>query len=382
MTTAPTTTSVTGAGAGARPFLFGPEDYALITALHSGHYNHSEICDRFEERVADVLGVADTVAVSSGTAALTVALLAAGIGRGDEVIVPSFTFCATVQAVLATGATPRFADIDPTTLCAGAAEVADALTPATRAVIPVLYAGQAVDLSAVRPELDRRRIAVIEDAAHAFGSSHDATRRVGATGNLTCFSFGPIKNLTCGQGGMVIPRNPDEAAACRALRSLGITDTVTSRADMTSYPVNGFGLRVQMPSLNAAIGLAQLGHLSEIQQRRRALWRAYTAALEGIEGVVAHDVDVERTVPHLCAVRVPDRREEVFAAMRRLGIGVGTHYPPNHLQPAFTAWYRPLPVTERIGREVMTLPFHLHLEDGDITQVAAALRHALAQGRR
>ncbi|MFJ8142679.1 DegT/DnrJ/EryC1/StrS family aminotransferase [Streptomyces sp. NPDC096013] len=382
MTAAPITTSVTGAGAGARPFLFGPEDYALLTALHSGHYNHSEVCDRFEERVADVLGVADTVAVSSGTAALTVALLAAGIGRGDEVIVPSFTFCATVQAVLAVGAIPRFADIDPTTLCTGAAEVAEALTAATRAVMPVLYAGRAVDLGAVRPELDRRGIPVIEDAAHAFGSSHDDARPVGATGDFTCFSFGPIKNLTCGQGGMIVPRSPEEAAARRALRSLGITDTVTSRADMTSYPVSGFGLRVQMPSLNAAIGLAQLDHFAEIQQRRRYLWRSYAAALEEIEGVVLLDVDIERTVPHLCVVRVPDHREEVFAALRRLGIGVGTHYPANHRQPAFTAWHRPLPVTERIGREVMTLPFHLYLDDSDIAQVADALRHALAQVRR
>ena len=380
--TAPATSLVTGAGAGARPFLFGPEDFALLTALHSGHYNHSDVCDEFEAQVADFLGVTDTVAVSSGTAALHVALLAAGIGPGDEVVVPSFTFCATVQAILATGAIPRFADIDPTTLCTGATEAAEALTPATRAVIPVLYAGQAVDLSAVRPELDRRGIPVIEDAAHAFGSSHDATRRVGATGDLTCFSFGPIKNLTCGQGGMVIPRSSEEAAACRALRSLGITDTVTSRADMTSYPVNGFGLRVQMPSLNAAIGLAQLGHLAEIQQQRRRLWRSYAAALEGIAGVVLLDLDVERTVPHLCAVRVPDHREEVFAALRRLGIGVGTHYPPNHLQRAFASWHRSLPVTERIGREVMTLPFHLYLKDSDIAQVADALRHTLAQVRR
>ncbi|WOX16025.1 DegT/DnrJ/EryC1/StrS aminotransferase family protein [Streptomyces sp. N50] len=383
MTTSATALApVAGAGAGARPFLFGPEDYALLTALHSGQYNHSDVCDRFEAQVADFLGVADTVAVSSGTAALHVALLAAGIGPGDEVVVPSFTFCATVQAVLATGAIPRFADIDPTTLCTEAAQVAEALTPTTRAVIPVLYAGRAVDLSAVRPELDRQGAVIIEDAAHAFGSAHDAARRVGATGDLSCFSFGPIKNLTCGQGGMVILRSPEEAAACRALRSLGITDTVTTRADMTSYPVSGFGLRVQMPSLNAAIGLAQLPHIPEIEQRRRQLWRSYAAALEGIEGVDLVDIDVARTVPHLCAVRVPQHREEVFGALRRLGIGVGTHYPPNHLQPAFASWHRPLPVTERIGREVMTLPFHLYLDDSDITQIADALRHALAQVQR
>ncbi|MBK6013548.1 DegT/DnrJ/EryC1/StrS aminotransferase family protein [Streptomyces sp. MBT53] len=375
------TASVTGAGANARPYLFGTEDYSLLTALHSGHYNHSDACDQFETQVADVLGVTDAVAVSSGTAALHVALLAAGIGPGDEVVVPSFTFCATVQAVLATGATPRFADVDPITLCTQGAEIAEALTPATRAVLPVLYAGRAVNLSAIRPELDRRGITVIEDAAHAFGSAHDAAHPVGATGDLTCFSFGPVKNLTCGQGGMVIPRSAEEAAVCRALRSLGITDTVTSRADMTSYPVSGFGLRVQMPSLNAAIGLAQLPHLPEIQQRRRQLWQDYAAALEGIEGIDLVNLDIERTVPHLCAVRVPHHREHVFRTLRAHGIGVGTHYPPNHLQPAFASWHRPLPVTEQVGREILTLPFHLHLHPNGIAQVADALRTTLSRAR-
>ncbi|MGW1562809.1 DegT/DnrJ/EryC1/StrS family aminotransferase [Streptomyces sp. NPDC002144] len=372
-----TTTPPTSAAVNARPYLFGPEDDALLAALHSGHYNHSPVCDEFEARIAGVLGVTDAVAVSSGTAALHVALLASGIGAGDEVVVPSFTFCATVQAVLATGATPRFADIDATTLSLAAGTVLDALTPATRAVIPVLYAGRAVDLSGARATLASRGIAIVEDAAHAFGSLHDAIRHVGATGDLTCFSFGPIKNLTCGQGGVIIPRSREEATACRRLRSLGITDSAADRADMPSYPVSSFGLRAQMPALNAAIGLAQLPHLADIQQRRRQLWRTYAAALEGIDGLVLVDVDVERTVPHLCAVRVPRGRDRVFAALRKHGIGVGTHYPPNHLQPAFAAWHRSLPVTERVGREILTLPFHLHLTDHDVHHVAAELRRAV-----
>jgi perosamine synthetase len=361
----------------ARPFPYGSEETALCEALHSGYYNHSAVTDRFEAEVARFLDVRDTVAVASGTAALHVALLAIGIGAGDEVIVPSFTFCATVQAILATGATPRFADIDPRTLCTGSAQVLDALTPNTRAVMPVLYAGRAVDLSDARPALADRGITIIEDAAHAFGSSN-GDRRVGATGDVTCFSFGPIKNLTCGQGGMIVPRTPAEADACRKLRSLGIAEPAAARADLTAYTVGGLGLRVQMPSLNAAIGLAQLAHFTEAETKRKHLWHAYAAALHDLDGVVLADTDIDRSVPHLCAVRVlQGRRGRVFRALRERGIGAGTHYPPNHLQPAFAPWHRSLPVTEQIGREIMTLP-------GQSLTLSAGRRHPRrpGQGRR
>ncbi|TLS45681.1 DegT/DnrJ/EryC1/StrS family aminotransferase [Streptomyces montanus] len=371
------TTTNLGFNHNARPFLYGPEEAALCEALRSGYYNHSAVTERFEDEVARFLGVPDAVAVASGTAALHVALLAAGIGPGDEVILPSFTFCATAQAILATGATPRFAEIDQRTLCTGSTQVLDALTPHTRAVLPVLYAGRAVDLSDARPVLTARGITVIEDAAHAFGS-FNGHRRVGTTGDVTCFSFGPIKNLTCGQGGMIIPRTPKEADACRRLRSLGIAESATSRADLTTYTVGGFGLRVQMPSLNAAIGLAQLAHFAQAEAKRKELWRAYAAALHDIDGVVLTDVDVDHTVPHLCAVRVLRGRDRLFRALRERGIGVGTHYPPNHLQPAFEQWHRPLPVTEQIGREIMTLPFHQHMTEADTDRVTSEVRHTLS----
>lgn len=192
----------------ASPYLYGRETEAIARVLEGGQYGHTEVTEEFERRIADFLGVPDAVAVASGTAALHTALLAAGIGPGHEVIVPSMTFCATVQAILAVGATPHFVDIDPATLCVSDKLVMDAVTDKTAAVMPVLFGGRPVDLCAIQEELDERGIVVIEDAAHAFGSRH-GTRRVGASGALTCFSFGPIKNLTCGQGGVVIPRTPE-----------------------------------------------------------------------------------------------------------------------------------------------------------------------------
>lgn len=212
-------------------------------------------------------------------------------------------------------------------------------------------------------------ITVIEDASHAFGS-YAGELLVGAAGALTCFSFGPIKNLTCGQGGMIVPRNALEAAACRRLRGLGIVESAARRAEATGYTVEGFGLRVQMSSLNAAIGSAQLSRFPQAEAKRKTLWRAYATALQGVAGVAGVagvtvvDVDVERSVPHLCAVLVHTGRDRVFRSLRARDVGVGTHYPPNHLQPAFAPWHRSLPVTERIGREIMTLPFHQHLGGG------------------
>ncbi|MFI1305719.1 DegT/DnrJ/EryC1/StrS family aminotransferase [Streptomyces sioyaensis] len=361
----------------ARPYLYGGEGAAIASALSAGQYNHGAVTEEFEQALAGFLGVPDVVAVASGTAALHVGLLAAGVGPGHEVIVPSFTFCATVQAILATGAQPRFIEVNPDIGCVEPAEVLGALTPDTRAVMPVLYGGRAVDLSPARLALDEQGVTVVEDAAQAFGS-WQGDRRVGATGAVTCFSFGPIKNLTCGLGGAIVPRTPLEADICRRLRGLGIVESAARRAEATTYTVDGFGMRVQMSPLNAAVGLVQLDHFAEAETRRRALWRSYAAALDGIDGIALVDADVERTLPPLCAVRVLNGlRDRVFRELRQHGVGVGVHYPPNHTQPAFSEWQRPLPVTEHLGREIMTLPFHQHLTPADAEHVTSEVRRAL-----
>ncbi|MFJ3913904.1 DegT/DnrJ/EryC1/StrS family aminotransferase [Streptomyces vinaceus] len=360
----------------ASPYLYGRETEAIAQVLESGQYGHTDITEEFEHRIADFLGVPDAVAVASGTAALHTALLAAGIGPGHEVIVPSMTFCATVQAVLAVGATPHFVDIDPTTLCVNDQLVMDAVTDKTAAVVPVLFGGRPVDLSAVQEKLDERGVTVIEDAAHAFGSRH-STRRVGANeAVLTCFSFGPIKNLTCGQGGMVIPRTPAEADTIRRIRLLGVVQSQGERANTTSYRVDGFGLRYQLSALNAAIGLVQLDGFQTAEDTRRHLWRTYRDALAPLDDVTLIDVDVDRAVPHLFQVRVP-HRDEVFANLRGRDIGVGVHYPPNHTQPAFASWHRSLPATEQAGSEILSLPFHQHLTKTDINLVVTTLEQAL-----
>ncbi|WP_055589323.1 DegT/DnrJ/EryC1/StrS family aminotransferase [Peterkaempfera griseoplana] len=360
----------------ARPYLHGVEAAAVVEALDAGQYGHGEITEAFERDVAAFLGVPDVVAVESGTAALHLALLTAGIGPGDEVVVPSMTFCASVQAILACGARPRFADVDPDTLCVSGRTVLDALTRDTRAVMPVLYGGRAVCLGGVVGTLAERGIVVVEDAAQAFGSRHGA-RKVGASGEMTCFSFGPIKSLTCGQGGAVVPRSLQDAAMLRALRMLGIVQPQAERIRSTTYTVDRPGLRYPMSALNAAIGRAQLTRFDQIEAKRQRLWRAYRDALADIHGLALVDVDVNHTVPFNCVVRVLNGRDRVFADLRGQGVGVGVHYPPNHLQPAFAPWYRPLPVTEQVAHQIMSLPFHPAMDEQAVTAVAAAVRAAV-----
>ncbi|KAB8167774.1 aminotransferase class I/II-fold pyridoxal phosphate-dependent enzyme [Streptomyces sp. 3MP-14] len=367
-------------GRNARPFLHGPEFDAVAQALRDGQYGHGEVTEAFEGELASFLGVSDVVAVSSGTAALEIALLLAGVGPGDEVVVPSQTFCATVRAVRACGATPRFADISPDSLCVDADTVREALTPATRVVLPVLYGGRAVDLAEVRDELDDRGIVVVEDAAHAFGS-RAKERRVGNTGVLTCFSFGPIKNLTSVEGGAVVPRHPQEGLRARRLRTLGIAQPQSERIRTTSYSVTDRGLRATLSSVHAAVGRVQLRRFATVEEARKALWRAYATRLAEVDGVGLVDVDVVHSVPFNCVVRVPER-DGVHAFMRSWNIGVGVHYPPNHLQPAFAPWHRPLPATERTAREILSLPFHPAMGERAALRVVEMLERALSRIKR
>ncbi|UGT58874.1 DegT/DnrJ/EryC1/StrS family aminotransferase [Nocardia asteroides] len=358
----------------AAPYLHGPETDAITTALAAGQYGHNTDTEAFEQELADYLGVADVVTVHRGTAALHMALMAVGIWRGDEVVVPSQTFCATIHAIRAAGGVPRFADIDPATQCVTPETVDAAITANTRAVLPVLYGGRAVDLTELR--LADREIAVVEDAAHAFGSRHRDGRRVGATGQLTCFSFGPIKNITSLEGGAIVARDRREAERLRTMRSLGIRAKQLTRIRTTDYRVDGYGLPYHLSAIHAAVGRVQLAHFDHVVGLRTALWRNYSHVLAALEGLQLVDVDIDNTVPFNLVVRVADR-DEVFARMKAAGIGVGVHYPPNHTQPAFERWYRRLPDTERTAPELLSLPFHPAMTAADVTTVVDVLAAAL-----
>lgn len=307
----------------------------MEAVLSRGQWGHGPATDRFEAGIAELLGVPDAVAVNSGTSALHLALRSVGIGPGDDVVVPSLTFAASVQAIAFGGARPRFAEIDPETLAVTPDTVMEAITPDTKAVMPVLYGGRAVDLSPIRAALAKRGIQVVEDAAHAFGSRTPGGWMVGADPDtVTCFSFDPIKNLTTGQGGAIVPRSRAEADNLRSLRLFGIVQSRDTRAGLTTYEVQGAGMRFDMSQLNAAIGLVQLEHFTGVATMRQHLWRTYQAELSGLDGVHLVDVDVANTVPFNCVVRLDRGRDEVFHRLRTENIGVAVHYPPTTPSPA------------------------------------------------
>ncbi|MFB7852945.1 DegT/DnrJ/EryC1/StrS family aminotransferase [Streptomyces sp. NPDC056053] len=375
MSTSTTSTSTPEAvRRNARPYLHGPEMAAMAAAMEAGQYGHGPQADLFEQELADYLGVPDVVAVSCATVGIHLALQVCGVGPGTEVIVPSQTFAATIQPIVALGAAPRFIDHSPDTLCVEPKAVREAITPATRAVLPVLYGGRPIDLTGIVPELRRRNIHIVEDAAQAFGS-----RRTEGPAT-TVYSFGPIKQLTALVGGAIVPRTGEEAESLRQMRSLGITSSQADRIRTTTYSVRGPGLRGVLPDVNAAVGRIQLARFDEVAALRTSLWKAYAHALDGASGVALVDVGAD-AVPFNCVVRVPGR-DRVHRIMRDRGIGVGVHYPPNHLQPAFARWTRSLPITERAAGEILSLPFHPAMTPDDARWTAAALLEALADASR
>ncbi len=368
----------------ARPCLGREEAAAVEAVLASGWLGSGALARRFEESLAARIGAPRCVAVQTGTAALHLALEAAE-ARGFEVIVPSLTYAATVQAVLAAGAIPVFADCREDDLTIDPADAAALVTPRTRAFLPVHYGGTTADLAALRSLAAATGAVIVEDAAHAFGSAFP-DGPVGSSGDLVCFSFDPIKTVTCGEGGAVCAGRPEWDSRLRALRGLGMSADSRDRGRREEGAVDlvvGRGFRSPMSDLNAAIGLVQLGKADALIASRRRVADRYDAALAGLPGLVRPVRDRLRHVPFCYTVRVPGGRREAFrASLRERGIETGVLYPPNHLQPAFREFHRPLPVTERIGREIVSLPLFAGLPDADADRVVEAVAGFFEAGSR
>lgn len=354
-----------------RPSL-GPEELrAVEEVFRSGWLGMGSVTRRFEEALERHLGCKHAVAVNTGTSALHIALCAFGIGRGDQVLVPSITFAASVQAIVATGATPVFCEVDERTMLVDVADVARRIGPRTRAVMPVHLYGSACDMDALLALAERHGVALIEDAAHAFGTE-DRGRRIGGFGHATCFSFDPIKTVTCGEGGAVTLADDARADAIRRLRMLGITP---EPGPSGHREVVSEGFRYHMPDFCAAIGLAQLAKIDAFVARRRAICRSYDTAFAALRHVRVRPVDWTAVAPHIYVVRVQGRpRADLIAALRAAGVEAGVHYVANHVQPFFRRFATdPLPVAERVWQEIVTLPLHCAMTDADVRTVIDAV---------
>jgi perosamine synthetase len=330
----------------------------------------------FENKLKDYLGARHVLAVNTGTTALHIALDAFGIKDGDEVIVPSLTFCASVQVITALGATPVFCEISPNNLNVDVSDIRKRITNKTKAIMPVHYCGQACDMDALMEVRSDYNIVIIEDAAHAFGSSY-REKKIGSFGDATCFSFDPIKNLTCGEGGAIALSDDNVAELIRTKRILGIDKDTWHRYRNERawfYEVTTQGYRYHMSNINAAIGIAQLTKFRSFIQRKKAIVQKYNDAFMKIDGLNILSWNLNETAPFTYIIRVLNgAREDLIAFLTERGVGTGIHYIPNHLQPFFKAFTTSLPVTEQIGEEILTLPLYYDMTDGQVSTVIEAV---------
>lgn len=354
---------------------------AVVEALRSDWLTTGPAVERFEADVCAYTGARHAVAVSSGTAALHAAMFALNIGRGDEVIVPPMTFAASANCILYQGGTPVFADVEPDTLLLSPAAAEAAITPRTRAIIAVDYAGQPCDWDALRAIADRRGLALVADACHALGAE-DRGRRVGTLADITVFSFHPVKHITTGEGGMAVTRDEALATRMRAFRGHGITTTASQRekAGAWFYEMTELGYNYRITDFQCALGSSQLGKLDAWIEKRNALARAYDAAFAGRDDIrpLGRRGGV-RHAYHLYVVRAP-HRDELFRHLRANGIGVNVHYVPVHLHP----YYRNVlgtreglcPAAEAAYREILTLPLWPGMTEEHIDHITRSIQCA------
>lgn len=343
-------------------------DAAVLGVLASAQYVLGPEVSQLEEEFAAYCDVKHAVAVNTGTSALHLALLAAGVGPGDEVITVPFTFVATVSAVCYAGALPVFVDVEPVTLTMDPAKLEAAITPRTKAIVPVHLYGQMADMDAIMAIAARHGIAVIEDACQAHGAEYKG-RRAGSIGVSGCFSFYPGKNLgACGEGGMVVTNNDAHAKTMRMLRDWG-------QDRRYHHLVKGFNYR--MDGIQGAILRVKLRHLDAWTAARRSHAVRYSSLLSNLDTVETPvEVAYRRHVYHVYAVRCRDR-ESLHRALEAEGIQSGLHYPiPVHLQKAHEdLGYRAgdFPVSEAAARSVLSLPIYPEMTARQVEQVVAAV---------
>lgn len=354
----------------ARPMIGDEERAAVDRVLRSGMLAQGPEVAAFEREFEEHFHLGRScVAVNSGTSGLHLGLLSAGVGSGDEVIVPSFTFAATANSVALTGATPVFADIDPATFCLDATAVRAAVSSRTVGIMPVHLYGQPADMTALLEVAEQHGLQIFEDAAQAHGASFDGTP-VGAFGSFGMFSLYPTKNMTAGEGGMVSVASPEVERLLRLYRNQGM---------QRQYENEIVGYNARMTDIHAAIGRVQLTKIDAWTRKRQDNAAFLSAHLEGVTGPAVDPRAVH--VYHQYTVRVPDDRDGMARALREEHqVGSGMFYPvPNHRLPSLRSDVD-LPETDRAARECLSLPVHPSLSSGDLERIVTAVNAVAKAG--
>jgi len=358
-----------------RPSIDQQEQQAVSEVLASGWLASGPRVQAFEWALADYIGGGAGVrAFNSGTSALEAALIALEIGPGDEVIVPAMSFAATANVVVRVGARPCFVDVDLVSRNLSVQTVEAALTPRTRAVIPVHFAGRPVQMQPFYDLAERYGLVIVEDAAQAIGSESGG-RKIGASGNPVCFSFHPNKNMTTIEGGAIASDDPQFMKRIERIRFHGIERDASGEMDVPEW-----GGKMNLPDVNAALGLVQLGRLGGFNRRRREL------ALRYIERLPRHPaLVIPQDTPghswHMCCVCIDfhalgTTRTDFQERLKAREVGSGIHYPAMHLFSLYRGYgYGPgdFPQAEQIGEQTLTLPLFPAMSDQDVNKVCAAI---------
>jgi dTDP-4-amino-4,6-dideoxygalactose transaminase len=371
------------------PQLLEPEIDEVIATLRSCWIGTGPRVSAFEKAFRDYLGAGHAVAVHSCTAALHLAMVAIGLQPGDEVIVPAMTFAATANAVIHAGGRPVLADVDRQTMCLDPADVAHRLTPRTRALIPVHFAGRACDMEALGALASRHGLRVIEDCAHAIETLFHG-RHAGTLGDLGTFSFYVTKNVVTGEGGMVTTANPEWATRIKTLALHGLSADAWKRFSdegYKHYEVVEPGFKYNMMDLQAALGLHQLARVEGNLARRNEIWARYDAAFADLPvNTPAPEEQGTRHARHLYTVlldldRLRVGRDEILMALHKQNIGTGVHYRALHLHRYYreTFGYQrgDLPNAEWISDRTLSLPLSAKLTDEDVADVICAVSQTL-----
>ena len=355
------------------PLIGAEELNAIKPIFNSGWLGMGEATENFEEKIKSYIGAKHVIATNTGTSSIHLAMDTYGIKEGDEVIVPSITYAASIQAILFTGATPVFCESRIKDLSIDIKDVKKRLTHRTKAIMPVHYCGKSSDMDELLDIADSYDIIIIEDAAHAFGSKYKE-KYIGSFGHATCFSFDPIKVITCGEGGAVTTNNDKIADIMRKKRILGIDKETWFRYKgkrQWTYDVTEKGYRYHMPNFCATIGIAQLKKIETFIEKRREICIKYDENFKKLKTVRVLEIDYKETVPFIYILRIKSNLRNFFIEhLKQNNVDTGIHYIPNHYHTYFKQFVKePLPMTDIIAKQIVTIPLFVDMSSRQIQTV-------------